>query len=178
MTVSTESPAQPVPETTPAAADTGPDRRADIDAKQARLAAVLQEVGCEGLLVLEPENFAWLTSGASARNILNPAELPALYYSAEGRWALSSNVDSQRLFDEELDGLGFQLKEWPWHWGREQLLADLCQGRGPLAPAALAPDRLRTGLFPRPGAGDQPRPGGRLPDHEPRRNGTGDRRPA
>ena len=49
--------------------------------------------------------------------------------SAEGRWVLSSNVDSQRLFDEELDGLGFQLKEWPWHWGREQLLLDLCQNR-------------------------------------------------
>jgi hypothetical protein len=78
---------------------------------------------------MEPENFAWLTSGAAARSILNPAELPSLYYSAEGRWALSSNVDSQRLFDEELDGLGFQLKEWPWHWGREQLLADVCQGR-------------------------------------------------
>ena len=34
-----------------------------------------------------------------------------------------------RLFDEEIDGLGFQLKEWPWHWGREQFLADLCANR-------------------------------------------------
>ena len=42
---------------------------------------------------------------------------------------MASNVDSQRLFDEEVDGLGFQLKEWPWHWGRDQLLADLCQNR-------------------------------------------------
>jgi Xaa-Pro aminopeptidase len=25
--------------------------------------------------------------------------------------------------------LGFQLKEWPWHWRREQLLLDLCHGR-------------------------------------------------
>jgi Xaa-Pro dipeptidase len=54
---------------------------------------------------------------------------PALYFSAEQRWLLASNVDSQRIFDEEIDGLGFQLKEWPWHWGRQQLLADLCQGR-------------------------------------------------
>src|SRR5207302_9555624 len=65
----------------------------------------------------------------------------------EGRWALSSNVDSQRLFDEELDGLGFQLKEWPWHWGRAQLLADLCQGRRvacdqPYAHAQLAAEQL------------------------------------
>src|SRR5262249_56257633 len=44
-------------------------------------------------------------------------------------WVLCSNVDSLRLFDEEVDGLGFQLKEWPWHWGREQFLADLCHNR-------------------------------------------------
>ena len=107
----------------------GSDRRADVDAKQERVAALLQEAGCDGLLVLEPENFAWLTSGATVRGALDPGELPFLYFSPDQRWLISSNVDSQRMFDEELDGLGFQLKEWPWHWGREQLLSDLCQGR-------------------------------------------------
>src|SRR5262249_20662960 len=68
-------------------------------------------------------------SGGAARGTVNPADLPALYFSTEGRWVISSNIDSQRLFDEEVDGLGFQLKEWPWHWNREQLLADLCHNR-------------------------------------------------
>src|SRR5436309_7887894 len=62
--------------------------------------------------------------------------MPCLYFTADSRWLLCSNVDTQRLFDEEIDGLGFQLKEWPWHWGREQLLIDLCQNR------KLAVDRL------------------------------------
>src|SRR5437868_4091933 len=110
-------------------ADSLAARRADIDAKQARIAAFLQEVGAEGLLLLEPENFAWLSSGASVRGILDAADMPGLYFMPEQRWLLAANADSQRLFDEELDGLGFQLKEWPWHWGREQLLADLCVGR-------------------------------------------------
>jgi Xaa-Pro dipeptidase len=105
------------------------DRRADIDAKHARIATLLQEINCEGLMLIDPENVAWMTSGAAARGIVDPAEMPVVYFSPEGRWILSSNVDSQRLFDEEIDGLGFQLKEWPWHWGRAQLLADLCQGR-------------------------------------------------
>jgi Xaa-Pro aminopeptidase len=107
----------------------GLDRRTNLDAKQARIAALLQEVGCEGLLVAEPENVSWLTSGATVRGVFDPADLPALYLSAEQRWIICVNVDSQRLFDEEVDGLGFLLKEWPWHWGREQLLADLCHGR-------------------------------------------------
>lgn len=128
--------------------DSASDRRADIDAKQGRVAALLQEVGCEGLLVLEPENFFWLTSGATPRGNLDPAGSPALYFTAEQRWLIASNVDSQRLFDEELDGLGFQLKEWPWHWGREQLLADLARPRklaadGPLGAAPIVADALR-----------------------------------
>jgi Xaa-Pro aminopeptidase len=107
----------------------GSDRRADLDAKQALISNLLKDAECEGLLLLDPHNFTWLTSGALPRGILDPLEQPALYFSTEQRWLIASNVDSQRLFDEELDGLGFQLKEWPWHWGRKQLLATLCQGR-------------------------------------------------
>ena len=50
-------------------ADTMSDRRADIDAKMAKVAELLQEVGCEGLLLLDPANFAWLTSGAMSRGL-------------------------------------------------------------------------------------------------------------
>src|SRR5205814_4691925 len=108
-----------------------------------------QEAGCEGLLLLEPENFAWLTSGAVARGSLDDSSTPAIYCNGDARWLLCGNVDTQRIFDEEVDGLGFQLKEWPWHWGREQLLADLCQGRRVACDQArsestLVADRLRT----------------------------------
>ncbi len=105
------------------------DRPADIDAKHSWIADLLRDNGCDGLLVLQPENFSWLTAGGVARGIVDAESLPGLYFNGEGRWLLCSNVDTQRLFDEEIDGLGFQLKEWPWHVGRAQLLADLCQGR-------------------------------------------------
>lgn len=105
------------------------DRRLDIDAKQIRIAELLQSLDCEGLLVLDPVNFTWLTSGGQSRGVLDPGSAPVLYFSAEGRWVICANVDTQRLFDEELDLLGFQLKEWPWYAGREQLLRDLCQNR-------------------------------------------------
>src|SRR5262245_16520040 len=124
------------------------DRRADIDAKQARVADMLRGVGCDGLLVLDPDNFAWLSRGAIARGVLDPAAYPCLYFTAEGRWLISSNVDTQRVFDEELDGLGFQMKEWPWQWGRAQLLADLLQGRKvasdlPVGECTVVGDALR-----------------------------------
>jgi len=105
------------------------DRRLDVDAKMPLVAALLQQTGCEGLLLLEPENVAWLTSGAMDRGRPDAASTSALYSNGDQRWLLASNADSQRLFDEEIDGLGFQLKEWPWHWGRAQLIADICQNR-------------------------------------------------
>lgn len=105
------------------------DRRADVDAKQLLMAELLKEFGCDGLIVQAPENFAWLTAGGVARGVIDNDALPAIYYSAEGRWVLCGNVDTQRLFDEEIDSMGFQMKEWNWHQGRASLLEDLSQGR-------------------------------------------------
>jgi Xaa-Pro aminopeptidase len=124
------------------------DRRADVDAKTGRLGALLQAVGSEGLLLFEPENVAWLTSGAVARALPDPASAPAVYCNGEQRWLIARNADSQRWFDEEIDGLGFQLKEWPWHWDREQLVADLVQGRRvasdrPFGDCRVAADEMR-----------------------------------
>src|SRR5438270_548842 len=42
------------------------DRRADLEKKQEQISQLLQQAGCEGLLILDPDNFAWLTSGAAA----------------------------------------------------------------------------------------------------------------
>jgi Xaa-Pro aminopeptidase len=127
--VSTESLVRPLGEGSSFSVDLRSDRRADIEAKQVRVGGLLRELGREGLLLLEPENVAWLTSGMTGRGVLDSATAPAVYCTAEGRWLISSNIDSQRIFDEDIDGLGFQLKEWPWHWGREQFLGDLCVSR-------------------------------------------------
>jgi Xaa-Pro aminopeptidase len=124
------------------------DRRADVDAKQGQVAELLARIGCEGLLVLDQANLAWLSAGGSARSVLNPEDLPALYYTAGQRWLIVCNVDSQRMFDEELDHLGFLLKEWPWPSRREQVLADLCMDRRlacdmPFQGAQLVTEQLR-----------------------------------
>jgi Xaa-Pro dipeptidase len=105
------------------------ERAADLALKHDYLLAMLRSGGFEGLLVLEPANFAWLTAGAEAKGVLDAGDHPCLYFQGPQRWLICCNTDTQRLFDEELDGLGFHLKEWPWHWGRAQLLADLCHGK-------------------------------------------------
>ncbi len=53
----------------------------------------------------------------SARGLIADSERPGIYTNGRQRWLLSSNIDTQRLFDEEVDQLGFQLKEWNWNAG-------------------------------------------------------------
>ena len=104
-------------------------RRLDVDAKQELIAKLLHDTGCEGLLVLHPANFRWLTSGATPAGLFGRDETPALFFNPHQRWLVASATDSPRLFAEELDGLGFQLKEWHWTVSREQFLADMAYGR-------------------------------------------------
>jgi Xaa-Pro dipeptidase len=123
-------------------------RRADIDAKQAALAPILEAMGCEALLLLMPAHVAWFTSGMNVRGLIADSERPAIYTNGRQRWLLCSNVDTQRLFDEELDRLGFQLKEWNWEGGRSDLLASVAGGRKiaadrPFPNIPMANDRLR-----------------------------------
>ncbi len=104
-------------------------RRLDIEAKQQLVSQLLHDSACEGLLVLHPANFRWLTSGANPVGLFGRDEAPALYFNSHQRWLLASATDSPRLFAEDLDGLGFMLKEWNWSASREQMLGDLVFGR-------------------------------------------------
>ncbi len=123
-------------------------RRADIDAKQAALLPILEEMGCEAILLLMPAHVAWFTTGVNVRGLIADSERPGVYTNGRQRWLICSNVDTQRLFDEELDQLGFQLKEWTWENGRADLLANITSGRKvaadrPFPNLPMAIDKLR-----------------------------------
>jgi len=104
-------------------------RRADIITKQAIIARILADMKCEAVLLLMPAHIAWFSGGINIRGLIADGERPGIYTNGRQRWLLCSNLDSQRLFDEELDGMGFMLKEWQWPVGRATLLGDLVAGK-------------------------------------------------
>ena len=104
-------------------------RRLDVEAKQELVAKLLHDSQSEGLLILLPANFRWLTAGADPVGFFGRDERPGLFYTHQQRFLITSSVDSQRFFDVELDRLGFQLKEWQWTTRRDQLIADMVYGR-------------------------------------------------
>lgn len=105
------------------------ERVDDVADRQRLLANLLREKGVDGLLLSRPENFAWLTGGADATRVGTVETAARLFVTAEARLLVTNNVDSQYLFDRELPGLGFQLKERPWYEPPDQLALDLCRGR-------------------------------------------------
>jgi len=108
---------------------TDPDRYEDVERKQLQVAEFLQRKQYDGMLIRQPSNFAWFTSGAECPLHAGTGPAAALFITPDARVVVANNVDSSQLFDKQLGGLGFQLKQRPWHAGRNSLLEDLCRGR-------------------------------------------------
>lgn len=105
-----------------------PARFEDVEHKQQRIAEFLLKTRYDGVLLQKPSAFAWLTSGAVPPQSCNGGSAGVLV-TREARVIVSNNVDAPQLFDKQLGGLGFQLKQRPWHENRRVLLEDCCRGR-------------------------------------------------
>ena len=106
-----------------------PERAADIEQKHERVAKFLKANRYSALLLQKPSNLAWFTSGADFTRS-GSSECPtSLFLMPDARVLLTNNVESAQFFEGTLAGLGFQLKERPWHESPSILVEDLCRGR-------------------------------------------------
>lgn len=105
------------------------ERWEDVDRKHSRVAEFLEVHGYDALLLQKPANFAWFTSGGDSSRRGSSQTTANLFVTPEARLVLTANVDTPHIFDRELPGLGFQLKERPWYEPRHLLIEDLCRGR-------------------------------------------------
>lgn len=125
------------------------DRLEDVDRKHRQLADLIAVWECDGCLLRDPANINWFTSGMS-RPLGAEHRSLALYISHDARAVLCDNTESLELFDQELGGLGFSLKQRPWFEPREMLLDEISRNRRLLldAPLRLAEEGLvRPGIF-------------------------------
>ena len=89
----------------------------------------MKEQSFDGLLLTRPGNFAWATVGGNCTRGSLSDTCAALFVTPEARVVLTRNTDSGQLFDREVCGLGFQLKERTWQEDLQLLMGDLCRGR-------------------------------------------------
>ncbi len=105
------------------------ERVEEVQAKHELLAEYLKLNHFDALLICDPANYAWLTAGATNLRQLDSSPVAAILVTTEARVVLCRNVDSGQIFDRDLMGLGFLLKERPWTEGLDVLLTDVCRGR-------------------------------------------------
>lgn len=103
-------------------------RLADVRIKQERVSGLLDELGCDAILLQKPENISWFTAGGNVGRAA--CEMAAaVFCTKDARVIVTNNVDAPQLFEREVFGLGFQLKQRPWYERHDTLLNDLCRGR-------------------------------------------------
>ncbi len=106
------------------------ERRVDVDEKHRRVAEFLDATGYEALVLGRADWVAWFTSGGDLGESLGgDASTVWLYVNRHSRAVLADNVQSARVFEEELGGLGFHLKERRWHEEPEATIAALARGK-------------------------------------------------
>jgi Xaa-Pro aminopeptidase len=117
----------------PAADQTDDDlaeRRADVDEKHRRIIDLLNTSGYEAIVLGRADSVAWFTSGGDlGQNLASDTSSVLLYINRSCRAVITDNVQSARVFEEELAGLGFQLKERAWYDNPEQMVSELCHGK-------------------------------------------------
>ena len=102
-------------------------RRADIEEKHRRVSSFLDQNGLDALILGRADSLSWFTSGGdlSQSNLSGDAGSVYLFVNRTSRAIICDNVHSARVFEEELAGLGFQLKERQWYEDPTRILLEL-----------------------------------------------------
>ena len=105
-------------------------RREDIELKHQRIREFLDANEQDGVVLGRADSVAWFTSGGDlGQDLTSEYSSVLLFINRTSRAVISDNVQSSRVFEEELAGLGFQLKERPWFDEPFRPIAELCHNK-------------------------------------------------
>jgi len=101
-------------------------RREDVEFKHNQIRDLLNATNHDAVVLGLAESVAWFTSGGDlGLELGSDASAIVLYINRSSRAVIADNVQSGRVFEEELAGLGFQLKEHPWQEDAARVVAEL-----------------------------------------------------
>ncbi|WP_250846733.1 M24 family metallopeptidase [Aquisphaera insulae] len=105
-------------------------RRQDVELKHDRIRAYLDATDQEAVVLGRSDSVSWFSSGGElGQGLGSDLSCVLLFINRTSRAVISDNVQSSRVFEEELAGLGFQLKERPWYNDPFRTVAELCHNR-------------------------------------------------
>jgi len=113
------------------------ERRQEASIKLARVQDFLRRESLSGVLIGTVRNFAWITGGGDNHiAIASEKGAVALFIRDDGqKFAIASHSEAPRVMNEDLKGMGYQLREIAWYGDRVMpnqmtaALQDLTGGR-------------------------------------------------
>lgn len=106
------------------------ERRADVEEKHRRIVDYLERNGLDAVILTRADSIGWFTGGADlGRTLTGDHASVQLFVNKTSRAVLADNVQSARVFEEELAGLGFHLKERPWYDDPQEIIDELAHGK-------------------------------------------------
>jgi antitoxin VapB len=112
---------------------------ADVQVKEGRVRAFLEQEGLDALVLGRQDNFAWMTCGGDSR-VITTSEIGFAYLvlTHDRKWLVSQSMDGQRFLDEHVPGQGYDLVTLYWHEGSpEDRVLQLTRGQKVGADVAL-----------------------------------------
>ncbi|WP_165250766.1 M24 family metallopeptidase [Paludisphaera soli] len=105
-------------------------RRDDVEAKHQRVREFLDRTNQDAVILGRADSIAWFTAGGDlGQDVCSENGSILLFINRNCRAVLADNVQSCRVFEEEVAGLGFQLKERPWFDDPMRVVAELSHNK-------------------------------------------------
>ena len=110
-----------------------------------KVAAFLRDQRYDGVLFRKRSNFSWLTGGKD-NHIVNTIEtgVADLLILADKKYCITSKMESARIHDEELEGLGYEFITPEWYEDQNEAVRALCEGKRIASDVPFAPFDQRT----------------------------------
>lgn len=88
----------------------------EIGIKQGRVKSLLKSRNLDGLLITKQSNLQWFTGGGMNDVIRNnDTSLINLFITEDKRYLIATTSDTERMMEEELQGLGFESVLYNWY---------------------------------------------------------------
>jgi len=100
--------------------------------KPSRIRELMKQKQLDAILISNQANFSWFSDGGRGHVAMaTEASVASLFVTSDKVFLITNNIEAQRLKDEELPNLDFEIKEHPWHDNskRDQIINELCAGK-------------------------------------------------
>jgi Xaa-Pro aminopeptidase len=100
--------------------------------KLSKMREIIKQKQLDAIIISSQGNFSWLSDGGRGHVAMaTDSSVGSFFITLDKIYLITNNIEAQRLKEEELSNLSYELKEHPWHDNskKDQIMRELCAGK-------------------------------------------------